>query len=508
MVKSCCAYMCHSKANETARNAGISFFRFPKDKRKRSLWTKVINRADWEPNDSVRICSLHFVDGWHSDDPDDINYVPTIFIYKEKTLSTKQKARETRTVSRQETKNLLAEEQLQRCIDQTNRDSAILDHSYSTVEPEVEISVDHNAMDVEDDIELPYVQARTIGFQCDPDPLLMENLLLRKEIKELKDQLAEESKRNSGIHRIKDDDSATKFYTGLPTFTVFLWLFNYLCAKSSRMQYWKGDGNTPSKDRVRVSTSRLQPIEQFLAVMMRLRLGLYVRDVADRFSISVSSYSSYFTTWLNLIHAELEVINIFPPRDIITRTMPNSFKDRYPSTRVIIDCTEIFIQKASSLLNQSLTYSSYKHHNTLKFLVGITPSGVISFVSEGWGRRVSDREITIECGILDLLEPGDNVMADKGFTINDLLVKRQCALNIPPFRGIKDQFTTDEVFQTQEIAQLRIHVERSIGRVKNFHILEGVLPLSIAPLSTKIFQTCCWLTNLDVPLVQDDINDL
>lgn len=111
------------------------------------------------------------------------------------------------------------------------------------------------------------------------------------------------------------------------------------------MQYWKGDGNTPSKDRVRVSTSRLQPIEQFLAVMMRLRLGWYVRDVADRFSISVSSYSSYFTTWLNLIHAELEVINVFPPRDIITRTMPNSFKDRYPSTRVIIDCTEYLFRK-------------------------------------------------------------------------------------------------------------------------------------------------------------------
>ncbi|XP_063405771.1 THAP domain-containing protein 11-like [Mytilus trossulus] len=157
--------MCHSKANEAARNAGISFFRFPKDKRKRSLWTKVIHRADWEPNDSVRICSLHFVDGWHSDDTD-INYVPTIFPYKEKTHSTKQKARETRTVSRQETKDLLAEEQLQRCIDQTNRDSAILAHSYSTVEPEVEISLDHNAMDVEDDIELPYVQTRTIGTFC------------------------------------------------------------------------------------------------------------------------------------------------------------------------------------------------------------------------------------------------------------------------------------------------------------------------------------------------------
>ncbi|CAG2252741.1 unnamed protein product [Mytilus edulis] len=118
--------------------------------------------------------------------------------------------------------------------------------------------------------------------------------------------------------------------------------------------------------------------------------------------------------------------------------------------------------------------------------VGITPSGVISFVLEDWGGRVSDRELTSECGILDLLELGDSVMADKGFTISAFVAKRQCAFNnIPPFRGIKNQFSTAEVFQTQEIAQLCFHAERSIERVKNFHIVEGVLPLSIAPLSTK-----------------------
>ena len=59
----------------------------------------------------------------------------------------------------------------------------------------------------------------------------------------------------------------------------------------------------------------------------------------------------------------------------------------------------------------------------------------------------------------------------------------------------------DDVFKTQGIAQLRIHVERSIGRVKNFHILEGVIPITKLPLISKIFQVCCWLTNLDIPLV-------
>ena len=58
----------------------------------------------------------------------------------------------------------------------------------------------------------------------------------------------------------------------------------------------------------------------------------------------------------------------------------------------------------------------------------------------------------------------------------------------------------DDVFKTQGIAQLRIH-ERSIGRVKNFHILEGVIPITKLPLISKIFLVCCWLTNLDLPPV-------
>ena len=58
--------------------------------------------------------------------------------------------------------------------------------------------------------------------------------------------------------------------------------------------------------------------------------------------------------------------------------------------------------------------------------IGITPSGVKSFVSDAW----CGRSVVIENGLLDL-EPGDNVMADKGFPSGDLLTERKCSLNIP-----------------------------------------------------------------------------
>ena len=66
---------------------------------------------------------------------------------------------------------------------------------------------------------------------------------------------------------------------------------------------------------------------------------------------------------------------------------------------------------------QSLTYSSYKHHNTFKGLIGICPTGAVTFISQLYVGSISDQALTRDCGILELIEPGDSIMADKGFDI-------------------------------------------------------------------------------------------
>ena len=76
--------------------------------------------------------------------------------------------------------------------------------------------------------------------------------------------------------------------------------------------------------------------------------------------------------------------------------MPEIFKTMYPSTQCIIDCTEIFCQRLSSLSSQSAIYPNCKHHVTYK-----APSGAITFISELYEGSISEKEIVKRSGILN-----------------------------------------------------------------------------------------------------------
>ena len=115
--------------------------------------------------------------------------------------------------------------------------------------------------------------------------------------------------------------------------------------------------------------------------------------------------------------------------------------------------------------------------------------------------------ITQNSGFLDLIRPGDEVMADRGFPIRDLLLERRATLNIPPFTqkcawGKGKRLSNPAIRKTKSIAKLRIHVERAIGRLKNYRFLSQTMPLNTKPLSNQILKICAFLCNLQPPLVK------
>ena len=75
---------------------------------------------------------------------------------------------------------------------------------------------------------------------------------------------------------------------------------------------------------------------------------------------------------------------------------------------------------------------SHKHHNTIKFLMGMTPQGVVSFISQAWG-RVSDKFLPENFGLLKDLLSGEIVLADKRFDIADSVGSYQVKLYISAF---------------------------------------------------------------------------
>lgn len=98
----------------------------------------------------------------------------------------------------------------------------------------------------------------------------------------------------------------------------------------------------------------------------------------------------------------------------------------------------------------------------------MSPAEVITFISEGWGGRASDKQLT-ESGVYDLLQVNYEILADCGFTIRDELALCGATLRNPEF--------TKEVEPSRHLSNVRIHIERVISRWKIFRILTTAFPL-------------------------------
>ena len=291
---------------------------------------------------------------------------------------------------------------------------------------------------------------------------------------------------------LEKDNEKVKFYTGLPSFqilnTVFLQVSPYVTRKS---QY-------------------LTTFQEFILTLMKLKLDVPLKDLSYRFNVSLPTVSRVFTAWMVALDVRLAPLIKWPEREDLWRTMPQCFQFAFgKKTTVIIDCFEIFICRPSNLLARAQTFSSYKHHNTVKVLIGITPQGTISFVSKAWGGRTSDKFLTENCGILKKLLPGDLILADRGFTIQESVMFQQAQLAIPAFTKGRDQLDPVDVEKTRGIANVRIHVERVIGLLRRkFTILSGILPIDFltcktdgpenesVPMIDRIITVCAALINL------------
>ena len=471
----CCVPLCF---NNSKRNRNLKFYRFPSGSQPdkiqlRKKWLSLISRQRFDPTAGHRVCSEHFPDGQKTY----MNNLPLI-VPKSTRLSipkprttTKARNRDHATVFHKSERRNDAPE-----VDEVETDSDEL----ASLRAEIQ------SMKMKHEGEMKRIQDEVNSLRLERDCLKAKNL-----------------KNSLSVTALKDNEKMFYFYTGIKDYETFKILFDSFGTAAETLIYSDSQTNpqnvteTAKKHGPKRSLSAEQ---EFFLVLVRLRCGLLEKDIAFRAGISVSHFSRICITWIDFLHSRFRALPIWATRETVDKTMPKSFKDTYPTTRVILDATEIFIEMPSSLRSQSESYSNYKHHNTAKGLVGIAPSGAITFVSDLYAGRCSDKAITKDSGLYDLLEEGDSIMADKGFTIQDDLPPNTC-LNIPPFLGAKASLTVEEETETRRIASVRVHVERAIRRIKTFKILQSVFPIRMAADMNKIWIVCAYLTNLLPPLI-------
>ncbi|XP_063045654.1 uncharacterized protein LOC134467494 [Engraulis encrasicolus] len=327
-----------------------------------------------------------------------------------------------------------------------------------------------------------------LEVQRSTELLQMENAQLKEENLRLHAQL-QNHKQTFSFDQISSVPRKVIYYTGMPDAATVFFLYALLSKFPLKYHYdW--------------TVQSMPLIDQLLLTLMKLRLNCGIEDLSTRFNCSRTTVTNIFMTISSALYDILYVgmmENNIPSRFKNQTSLPECFLP-FPNCRIVLDCTEVAVCNTESLEDQSKLYSHYKGCTTLKALVGVAPNGVITFVSELYGGSISDKAITADSGVLEQLVPGDMVMADKGFTIRDILPEG-VSLNIPTFL-VDGQFTLQEVQYNRLIASARVHVERSIQRLKTFRILKEI-PHQYKKHGNKIWKVCVCLMNLQTPILRE-----
>ena len=296
--------------------------------------------------------------------------------------------------------------------------------------------------------QLPSVSTQTCIISGDV-VTLDEHLKIKQELEELKKQhyeLLVQCAKKDAIqaevqlkHPVFDEESLQnndRFFTGLTKWdtlnTLYLFVLPYLSTNCS-----------------------LSPFQQLLLTLIHLRLGSSGIELGYLFDVHQSTVSRIISNVIKMLFAHLKFLIVWPEREVLRKTLPMDFRKNCPKCVTIIDCFEIFIDRPSDKLARAQTYSSYKHHNTVKYLIAITPQGSISYISNGWGGRASDKHITENSNLLSYLLPGDVILADRGFDIKDSVGLYSATVTIPAFTKGKKQLDGIEVEQTRTIGNVR-----------------------------------------------------
>lgn len=286
-------------------------------------------------------------------------------------------------------------------------------------------------------------------------------------------------------------ESKLNSWTGIPKFALLNTIVDCVCTAFPE-----------EMDRTGLSV-----LERVLLCFIKLKTNLTFACMTSIFCIANSNVSRNFNLMLPMIKEALEYAVYFPSSDEIKANLPKAFrKYGYLHVRAILDCSEVKIQMLKCINCRISTYSRYKKGHTFKFMVAITPGGLISHVSKAYSGKASDKHIFNEENLIEMFDAhNDAIMMDKGTLIEDELLQRGLQMVRPSFfNSQQGQFAEIDQICNTKIAALRVHVERAIQRMKIFSILFDRMEYNILPQVDNIIHICASIANLTNPILSAD----
>ncbi|CAN7940141.1 unnamed protein product [Ixodes hexagonus] len=499
----CCVKDCHNNDGTPT----VRLFRFPSqpwDKERRQRWVAAVRRVNtdgsqWTPNDGSRICSEHFVNNDKSNIASHPAYCPTLFPAVYNTISVIPQDKASRFDSSSQAAKASSSQDGQP-QDKTQSSAVRLLMRYGPCRP-LFWTISFFTLTVTNVSTLQGSQTDETGIYpgqfsvyvctlqdgngctqithpdvCDTGVQVKPSVSTRQSGGDQKTGCFQ------GYRSVQHSPDALQDLCNITT-AVFALLLSMLPKSSERSL------DTPVPDKL-------------LLFLMKLKLGLSYSSLAVLFSVHRTTASRHFRMVLATLSVATEKWIFRPPSSVILSMLPECFKANYPGCKMIIDCTEVRTEEPGTVAQQRALYSAYKSGYTLKFLVAVTPNGMICFRSKAYGGRCSDLHVTIDSGFLELVQEGDVILADKGFPgIKAGVEGSNAVLVMPPFFSGNGQYTRQEVQDTYNIAQVRVHVERMIQRIKNYNILNNRVPISLIPVMSDVFHMCCILANLQPAII-------
>ena len=158
------------------------------------------------------------------------------------------------------------------------------------------------------------------------------------------------------INDFKENPKSLLHFSGIENYDKFL---TVLYSLGPAVYYLKYE---------RSNVGNISVPNQLFLVLWKLRRYPNDIELAEHFNVPVIAVGNIFTTWIKFMSTTWSLINLWPSRELINFYMPETFKKNFPTTRVVVDGTEIKIDAPSNPRQKQSSFSTYKNTTTMKIL--------------------------------------------------------------------------------------------------------------------------------------------